>query len=116
MTELSQQKCVACSGDSSKLSDQEIKEYQTQVPNWEITELDGEKRLERLYKFPNFMNALAFTQKVGEEAENQGHHPALLTEWGKVTVTWWTHDIGGLHQNDFVMAAKTDKIADELAK
>lgn len=116
MTELSQQKCVACSGDSSKLSDQEIKEYQTQVPNWQITELDGEKRLERLYKFPNFMNALAFTQKVGEEAENQGHHPALLTEWGKVTVTWWTHDIGGLHQNDFVMAAKTDKIANELTK
>ena len=116
MTDLSQQKCVACSGNSSKLSDKEIKEYQTQLPNWEIKEQDGEKRLERLYKFPNFMNALAFTQKVGEEAENQGHHPALLTEWGKVTVTWWTHDIGGLHQNDFVMAAKTDKIADELTK
>ena len=116
MTNLSEQKCVACSGNSSKLSEQEIKEYQTQVASWEVKEQDGEKRLEKLYKFPNFMNALAFTQKVGEEAENQGHHPALLTEWGKVTVTWWTHDVGGLHQNDFVMAAKTDKIADNLTK
>lgn len=111
MADLSEQKCVPCSGGSSKLSDEEIKEYQAQVPNWEVKEQDGEKRLEKVYKFSNFMNGLAFTQKVGEEAENQGHHPALLTEWGKVTVTWWTHDVGGLHPNDFVMAAKTDKIA-----
>ena len=116
MADLSQQKCVACSGNSSKLSDEEIKQYQAQVTGWEIKEQDGEKRLEKCYKYSNFMKALAFTQKVGEEAENQGHHPALLTEWGKVTVTWWTHDIGGLHQNDFVMAAKTDKISEQLAE
>ena len=116
MADLSEQKCVPCSGGSSKLSDGEIKEYQAQVPSWEIKEHDGEKRLEKVYKFSNFMNGLAFTQKVGEEAENQGHHPALLTEWGKVTVTWWTHDVGGLHQNDFVMAAKTDKIAESSSK
>ena len=56
-----------------------------------------------------FAQALAVTNRVGEQAEEEGHHPALLTEWGKVTVSWWTHKIGGLHQNDFIMAARTDE-------
>jgi 4a-hydroxytetrahydrobiopterin dehydratase len=73
-------------------------------------ERDGVKRLERTFGFRNFAEALAFTDKVGERAEVEGHHPALLTEWGRVTVTWWTHKIGGLHQNDFIMAAKTDEL------
>jgi len=80
-----------------------------QVPAWEIVERDGIKRLERVFTFDTFVQALAFTNKVGELAEEEGHHPALLTEWGKVTVTWWTHKIKGLHQNDFIMAAKTDQ-------
>jgi 4a-hydroxytetrahydrobiopterin dehydratase len=62
----------------------------------------------RVYK--NFVEALHFTNKVGELAETEGHHPSLLTEWGKVTVTWWTHKINGLHRNDFIMAAKTDEL------
>ena len=61
-------------------------------------------------KFKNFVQALAFTHRVGELAEEQDHHPALLTEWGKVTVTWWTHAVKGLHRNDFIMAAKTDEL------
>ena len=69
----------------------------------------GKTHLQRSYKFADFKSALAFTNRVGEEAEKAGHHPALLTEWGKVTVTWWTHAINGLHRNDFVMAAKTDE-------
>jgi 4a-hydroxytetrahydrobiopterin dehydratase len=73
-------------------------------------EREGIKRLERTFKFKNFVQALAFTNKVGELAEAEGHHPAILTEWGKVTVTWWTHKIRGLHRNDFVMAAKTDRL------
>ena len=73
-------------------------------------EQDGIKRLERVFKFPDFAQALAFTDKVGELAEAEGHHPAILTEWGKVTVTWWTHKVKGLHRNDFIMAAKTDPL------
>jgi 4a-hydroxytetrahydrobiopterin dehydratase len=79
-----------------------------QVLDWQIVERDQIKRLERAFKFKNFIEALHFTDRVGELAEEEGHHPALLTEWGKVTVTWWTHKIRGLHRNDFIMAAKTD--------
>ncbi len=82
----------------------------TQVPDWALVERDGIQRLERAFAFPDFGDALAFTNAVGALAEEEGHHPALLTEWGGVTVTWWTHKIRGLHQNDFIMAAKTDQL------
>ncbi|NQV31076.1 MAG: 4a-hydroxytetrahydrobiopterin dehydratase, partial [Phycisphaeraceae bacterium] len=67
-------------------------------------------RLERTYYFENFKEAMVFTQLVGDLAEQENHHPAILTEWGRVTVTWWTHKIKGLHINDFVMATQTDKL------
>ena len=67
-------------------------------------------------KFPDFKTALEFTNRVGEAADEEGHHPALLTEWGKVKVSWWTHAIAGLHRNDFIMAAKTDQIAIQSQK
>jgi 4a-hydroxytetrahydrobiopterin dehydratase len=70
-------------------------------------------RLERVFHFRSFADALAFTNRVGSIADDEGHHPALLTEWGRVTVTWWTHKIRGLHRNDFMMAAKTDALAPE---
>lgn len=66
------------------------------------------RRVERVFAFPDFASALAFTNRVGAIAEAEAHHPALTTEWGRVTVAWWTHAIGGLHRNDVVMAAKTD--------
>ncbi len=69
---------------------------------------DGIKRLERAFRFKNFAEAVAFTNRVAKTAEEEGHHPAILTEWGKVIVTWWTHKIRGLHQNDFIVAAKTE--------
>jgi 4a-hydroxytetrahydrobiopterin dehydratase len=75
-----------------------------------VVEHDGIARLERAFGFPTFADALAFTNRVGTLAEAEGHHPALLTEWGRVTVTWWTHKIRGLHRNDFIMAAKTDAL------
>jgi 4a-hydroxytetrahydrobiopterin dehydratase len=75
-----------------------------------VTERDGVKRLERSFRFADFESALKFTVGVGGKAEEAGHHPALLTEWGRVTVSWWTHAIGGLHRNDFVMAARTDGV------
>ena len=111
MTDLVQQKCVAIRGGEAKLTEQEILELLTQVPEWQVKEADGEKRLERAFKFKNFAEALEFTNKVGKAAEEEDHHPLIVTEWGKVTIDWWTHKIGGLHQNDFIMAAKTDELA-----
>jgi 4a-hydroxytetrahydrobiopterin dehydratase len=110
MDQLTQLKCTACRGGDPTVTDEEISEFKPQVPEWKIIEVDDIKRLERVFKFKDFVTALAFTNKVGELAESEGHHPALLTEWGKVTVTWWTHKIRGLHRNDFIMAAKTDEL------
>jgi 4a-hydroxytetrahydrobiopterin dehydratase len=103
-------KCVACRSDAPPLSNAELAEVRHQVADWEMVELDAIKRLRRAFSFDDFAHALAFTQKVGELAEEEGHHPALLTEWGKTTVTWWTHKIKGLHRNDLIMAAKTDEL------
>lgn len=109
MSTLANQTCEACRADAPRLSDAQIAELQLEAPEWELLVVDGEKRLRRVFKFKNFAEALAFTQRVGDLAEEADHHPALLTEWGKVTVDWWTHKIGGLHRNDFIMAAKTDR-------
>jgi 4a-hydroxytetrahydrobiopterin dehydratase len=110
MEALAQMKCVACRGGEPTVTDAEMAEFLPQVPEWKVVERNGIKRLERVFKFPDFVQALAFTNKVGQLAEAEGHHPAILTEWGKVTVTWWTHKIKGLHRNDFIMAAKTDRL------
>ena len=104
-------KCVPCKGGDPPLSEAEIAARMPQVPDWRVITEDGIPRLRRVFRLKNFAEALAFTQQVGELAEMEDHHPALLTEWGKVTVTWWTHKIKGLHQNDFIMAAKTDAAA-----
>ena len=109
MNTLSQEKCVSIRGGEPPATDAEIAELHPQVPEWQVVERDGLKRLERVFKFMNFVEALSFANKVGELAEAENHHPALLTEWGKVTVTWWTHAVKGLHRNDFIMAAKTDQ-------
>ena len=110
MSSLASEKCVACRRDAPRVTAVEIEELRPQVPDWELVERDGIPRLERVFRFANFAEALAFTNRVGVLAEAEGHHPALLTEWGRVTVTWWTHKIHGLHRNDFVMAAKTDSL------
>jgi 4a-hydroxytetrahydrobiopterin dehydratase len=111
--ELAEFKCMPCRGDALPLSKVEIDALIPQVPGWELLEMDGIPHLKRVFKFKNFAQALAFTNQVGEIAEAQDHHPALLTEWGRVTVSWWTHKIKGLHKNDFIMAAKSDAIYDE---
>jgi 4a-hydroxytetrahydrobiopterin dehydratase len=111
MEPLTRQTCVACRRDAPTVTDAEIAELHSQVSEWELVELDGIKRLRRVFPFDDFAQALAFTGAVGELAESEGHHPALLTEWGRTTVTWWTHKIRGLHRNDFIMAAKTDELA-----
>jgi 4a-hydroxytetrahydrobiopterin dehydratase len=110
MQDLRELKCVACRGGEPTATDAEITGYHSQVPEWNIVEIDHIKRLEREFKFEDFAAAIAFTNKVAEIAETEGHHPVIVTEWGKVTVTWWTHKIKGLHRNDFIMAAKTDRL------
>jgi 4a-hydroxytetrahydrobiopterin dehydratase len=111
MPDLVNEKCTACRADAPRVTQREIAELKPRIPEWELVERDGIPRLERMFQFPNFREALAFTRRVGDLAEEEGHHPAILTEWGKVTVTWWTHKIRGLHRNDFIMAARTDQLA-----
>jgi 4a-hydroxytetrahydrobiopterin dehydratase len=82
-----------------------------QLPAWTIDSGTGEDRLQRVFTFKNFAEALAFTNRVGEIAEANDHHPLIITEWGRVTVQWWTHAIEGLHINDFILAARTDELA-----
>jgi 4a-hydroxytetrahydrobiopterin dehydratase len=110
MLNLAAGKCVACRAGEPTVTDIEIEMFHPQIPEWRVREVDGVKRLERLYKFKNFVEALEFTNKVGAIAEEENHHPLIITEWGRVTLQWWTHKIGGLHKNDFIMAAKTDEM------
>jgi 4a-hydroxytetrahydrobiopterin dehydratase len=113
MSTLWAERCVACRRDSPRVTEAEIAELRHEVPDWQLVERDRIARLERAFHFPRFADGLAFTNRVGTLAEKEGHHPALLTEWGRVTVTWWTHKIRGLHRHDFIMAAKTDALAAE---
>ncbi len=108
--DLAQAQCIPCRRGDPPLSPAEIEKLRVTLPHWEILESEGVMRLQRAFKFKNFAQALEFTNRIGAIAEEQDHHPAILTEWGKVTVTWWTHAVGGLHGNDFIMAAKSDQI------
>lgn len=107
---LANEKCVACRKDAPRVTEAEMAQLKPEIPDWQVVTRDGIAQLERGFTFPNFVMALGFTNRVGELAESEAHHPAILTEWGRVTVTWWTHKIRGLHRNDLVMAAKTDRL------
>lgn len=110
MTDLARMTCEACRRGAPTVTGSERAELLPQIPEWEVVAPDGVDRLQRAFTFPDFVSAIAFTNRVGEIAEAEGHHPAILTEWGRVTVSWWTHKIGGLHRNDFIMAARTDAL------
>ncbi len=109
MIELSKQSCEACRADAPKISDEDLKTLMSDIPDWSIIVVEGVMQLSREFEFRNFEQAIAFSNRVGDIAEAEGHHPAILTEWGKVTVTWWSHKIKGLHKNDLIMAARTDE-------
>jgi len=110
VSQLEQMQCEACQAGAPQVAQEEIPGLLAQLPDWQVIQVDGVNQLQRQFSFKNFAAALDFTNRVGELAESAGHHPALLTEWGRVTVTWWTHKIHGLHRNDFIMAAKTDRV------
>lgn len=108
MEKLETLRCEACRAGAPAVDPDELEVLMLQIPEWKVQMHDNIMQLERVYCFKRFADAMAFTQKVGELAEMEDHHPAILTEWGKVTVTWWTHQIKGLHRNDLICAAKTD--------
>lgn len=110
MEELTGKTCEPCRIGAPLVTDDEAAELHKHIPKWSFAEKEYVKRLERRFEFPDFAKALDFTNGIGKLAEAEGHHPALLTEWGRVTVSWWTHKIKGLHKNDFIMAAKTDEL------
>lgn len=112
MNPLAELICVPCRAGEPTVTDEERHDYLQQLPNWQVTNETDVPHLVRVFTFPDFASALDFTNRVGALAEQEGHHPALLTEWGRVTVSWWTHAIGGLHRNDFILAARTDALYD----
>lgn len=112
MTALHQMKCVACKAGELTVSQGEMYMMHPQIPDWMVKEADGIQRLERVFKFKSFAQALEFINKVSAIAEEEGHHPLIITEYGRVTADWWTHKIGGLHKNDFIMAAKKARLLD----
>jgi 4a-hydroxytetrahydrobiopterin dehydratase len=111
MTSLSQRNCEACTPESKALSAEQCTTLLRQLSGWQLTSTTGVAQLSKSFLFSNFRQALAFSNQIGAISEEQNHHPALLTEWGQVTVNWWTHTLSGLHHNDFIMAARTDALA-----
>ena len=107
MTDLAKKTCIPCRGGVPPLKGAQLEDLQDKLKNdWKIID---EHHLEKEYSFKNFKEALDFTVKVGELAENQDHHPDIFLTWGKVKVTIWTHKIDGLTESDFIFAAKTDR-------
>jgi 4a-hydroxytetrahydrobiopterin dehydratase len=107
---LAGERCVACRADAPRVEDAEARTLLKDLPGWSIEVQGGVPRLSRVFTFPDVRGALDFADRVGDAAEAEDHHPELLVTWGRVTVGWWTHAIGGLHRNDFVMAAKTSDL------
>lgn len=107
MTDLAQRECVPCKGGTPPLTTEQIKPLLAQLSDWQVLQ---DHHLHREYKFPDFKSALAFVNRVGDLAEEQGHHPNIEFTWGKVALDIYTHKIGGLSESDFILAAKIDKL------
>jgi len=110
MTSLTSERCAACHKDAPSVPETGQQALLQEIPDWQRIDVDGVQRLQRVFRMKGWRPAVDFTTRVAAIADAEDHHPAILTEWGKVTVTWWTHAIRGLHRNDFIMAAKTDEV------
>jgi 4a-hydroxytetrahydrobiopterin dehydratase len=106
--QLADKKCVPCRGGIPPLKGSELKAFHQQTPLWDVV---NEHHLHREFKFPDFKQAMAFVNRVGDVAEEEGHHPDILLGWGKAEITTWTHKIDGLTESDFILAAKIDRLA-----
>ena len=109
--QLSAEKCEAGRAESPRVTDAEAQKLKPLIPDWEVVTVNDVRRLKRTFEFSGWMPAVEFAGRVARIADEQDHHPTILIQWGKTTVTWWTHAIKGLHRNDFIMAAKTDEVA-----
>lgn len=105
-------KCIPCEGGVPPLNSEHIKEFMKEISGWSVIE---DKKIEKEFKFKNFKEAISFINRIAEIAESEGHHPDInLHNWNKVKVTLWTHAIKGLSENDFILAAKTDELINEM--
>jgi 4a-hydroxytetrahydrobiopterin dehydratase len=107
MSELSAQQCVPCRGGVPALTGDDIGPLLSQLEGWKVVD---EHHLTKLFSFPDFVQALALVNRVGELAEEQGHHPDIYLRWGEVRIDIWTHKVDGLTQSDFILAAKIDEL------
>ena len=107
MSDLASKTCVPCRGGVPPLQGEELHKYEQQVPGWQVHK---GHHLQRSFSFPDFVSALAFVNKVGAIAEEQGHHPNIFLTWGKAEIEIWTHKIDGLTESDFILAAKISKL------
>ncbi len=110
MEKLETLKCEACRVGAPRATNEEINNYLGDLPEWEVIEKDDIKKLHRRFLFSDFRQAFDFVNRVGVLAEQEGHHPLIEVTWGRADIWWWTHKIGGLHKNDFIMAGKTDTL------
>jgi len=115
METLTQMQCVPCRGNEPQATPAEIAAWKPQITGWELIADEEINKLRRTFRFKNFAEALAFVNRVGARAEEQDHHPLIEFTWGRVTITWWTHAIKGLHRNDFIMAAVTDQVLEQTS-
>lgn len=113
MSDLADRHCEACRSNSPAVPADERDALMGKLPGWSIVRDQGVSQLTRRFAFSDFLDALAFTNRVGAMAEEADHHPSLLTEYGSVTVRWWTHSIDDLHINDFILAARTSRLFEE---
>lgn len=113
MSDLANESCEVCRVGAPLATEVEREAFLKSLPAWNIVEVDGIDQLERVFAFDDFVTAMDFSVSVGRLAEEFGHHPQIVLEWGRVAVYWWTHKISGLHKTDFVMAAKTDRLLED---
>ncbi len=113
---LHDEKCVPCRGDAARASADEIGALLALLPRWQVSVRGGVQVLERRIGCRDFAASLGMANAVGEISHAAGHHPELVVVWGSLTVRWWTHALGGLHRNDFVMAARTDRVLNDSAE
>ena len=109
MSDLASNTCEACRIDAPLVSDDEVSILINEIEGWDVID-DGVKKLKKEFSFSNYSDSVDFSNKVADMADKEDHHPQIILEWGKVTVIWWSHKIKGLHKNDFICAAKTNKI------
>jgi 4a-hydroxytetrahydrobiopterin dehydratase len=111
---LASRACVPCRGGIPPLSEADARRLREGTPEWRLEE--NGTRLVRRFEFEDFRKAMAFVNRVADIAEEQGHHPDIAIHWNKVDLVLWTHKIGGLHENDFILAAKVDRLLEESSR